>query len=106
MRVCASPAFRSKENIRELQFEPAIEKTMSLRQHFMSQATRHSSSSLEDAAEVAGADADVDAAVDEEGTYEAGKYSKEEVLWALGMVHSRSFSAVIRIHTIRTPRTV
>jgi hypothetical protein len=33
--------------------------------------------------------------VEEEDTREyqgAGKYSKEEVLWALGMVHSRSFS--------------
>jgi hypothetical protein len=40
--------YRYTENIREMQFDMAVEKTMSLRQHFMEQATRHSSSFHDD----------------------------------------------------------
>ena len=35
-------AFWTPDNIREMQLDAAVEKTMALRQHFMEQATRHS----------------------------------------------------------------
>ena len=105
-------AFWTPENIKELQLEVAVNKTLELRHHFMTSATRHSygSASFDEEAEEEedelgeyeefddGGEYDDDLAVGESEEVvgaNSGRYSREEVLWALGMVHSRSFSVPV-----------
>ena len=70
-------AFWRSENIKELQHDDAVEETTRLAMGFEAHAIRHADSS-----------------------YESG-YQKSDILWALSLVHSRSFSVVTPTGTAR-----